>query len=81
MTSQSNLHHIAIRKVMRKRYKVTLILPCSNTIYSRGSMLRIGDDNSGANDVAVGLVVGLYCRAGAGPIQFSGDTVLVMRPC
>lgn len=43
-------------------------------------MLLIGDDNSEDNDVAVGLVVGLYCGAGAGPIQFSGDTVLVMRP-
>jgi len=26
----------------------------------------------------VGLVVGLYCRAGAGPFHFSGNTVLVM---
>lgn len=42
-------------------------------------MVLIGDDNSGDNDVAVGLVAALYCRAGAGPIQFSGDTVLVMR--
>jgi len=57
MISQSNLHRIAIRcggKVMRKRYKVMVIFPCSNTTYS--SMLLIGDDNSGDNDVAaVGL--------------------------
>lgn len=40
----------------------------------------IGDNNSRDDNVAVGLVLGLYCRAGAGTIQFSGDTVLVMRP-
>jgi hypothetical protein len=43
-------------------------------------MLLIGDDNSADNDVPVGLVVELNCRPGAGPIQFIGDTVLVMRP-
>jgi hypothetical protein len=32
-------------------------------------MLLTGEDNLGANDVAVGLVVGLYFRAGAGPEQ------------
>jgi hypothetical protein len=37
-------------------------------------MLLIGDDNSGDNDVAVGVVMGLYFRAGAGPILMHRNT-------